>query len=412
MDEFNKFVAVEEESLTSTSLYSRSPQPYYVTRPSLVVDNDDDYQGEIQGDSKKEKLITAIMLLARAITPTLFYFDQQSSFFIIKHKESSCDTRWSCGYSKQECWLCREWKQECKEAKYESSHYARKCPKHRVCDAKYFREKMLLVLKDEVGVHLNDEKNDYMLDNAYGDNTLEELNAAEIIMVRIQPTDDKLDVKPTYDGEFISELNALHVDMINGLLSKSGHEQRHHEKLKTIIHTSADDQIASDIIFDDPLEAEKQRKKNIELQKQKALLQRELETCKEWVKEFENKNETTFSIQREKERTVRYDEQNEIQKYFTNEKLICVTPLNNNKDLKAMIFYKVEVKIDKSKPVTSCSTPKNDQGQKKNANVIARGMYKVTKIETNTPVAKTNKFSCNFTKVASSSGARRPESKV
>ncbi|GKD12384.1 hypothetical protein Tco_1196791 [Tanacetum coccineum] len=41
-------------------------------------------------------------------------------------------------------------------------------------------------------------------------------------------------------------------DMINGLLLKSDHEQRHHEKLETIIHTSADDQIDSDIIFDDP----------------------------------------------------------------------------------------------------------------------------------------------------------------
>ncbi|GKG48271.1 hypothetical protein Tco_0510156, partial [Tanacetum coccineum] len=100
--------------------------------------------------------------------------------------------------------------------------------------------------------------------------------------------------------------------MINGLLSKSDHVQCHHEKLETIIHTSADDQINSDIIFDDPymdynsrqaehdtnphdqslhdieslinnvqIEAEKQRKMNIELKKKTALLQRELKTCKE-----------------------------------------------------------------------------------------------------------------------------------
>ncbi|GJV10918.1 hypothetical protein Tco_1352459 [Tanacetum coccineum] len=35
--------------------------------------------------------------------------------------------------------------------------------------------------------------NNFMLDNAYGDNTLEELNAAVIMMERIQPTDDKSD---------------------------------------------------------------------------------------------------------------------------------------------------------------------------------------------------------------------------
>ncbi|GKC30011.1 hypothetical protein Tco_1037305 [Tanacetum coccineum] len=30
---------------------SYSPQPYYVTHPSSVVDYDDEYQGELQGDS-------------------------------------------------------------------------------------------------------------------------------------------------------------------------------------------------------------------------------------------------------------------------------------------------------------------------------------------------------------------------
>ncbi|GKC17294.1 hypothetical protein Tco_1014076 [Tanacetum coccineum] len=98
-------------------------------------------------------------------------------------------------------------------------------------------------------------------------------------------------------------------------------------------------------------------------------------------------------------------------KSATLEKLICVTPLNKNKDLKAKIVSKVEDKTNKSKPVTSCSTPKNEQGQKKNANVIARGMYRVMKTETQSPVAKSNKFSCNFTGVAISSSVRRPESK-
>ncbi|GJZ31951.1 retrovirus-related pol polyprotein from transposon TNT 1-94 [Tanacetum coccineum] len=204
----------------------------------------------------------------------------------------------------------------------EKGHYAGECPKPRVRDAKYFREQMLLATKYEAGVHLDEEENDFMLDNAYGDNTLEELNAAVIMMALIQPTDDKSDAKPTYDAEFISEVNTSQVDMINGLLSKSDNEKCHNKKLETIIHTSADDQINSDIIFDDPyvdnnsgqdehetnahhqslhdfksliinvqVEAEKQRKMNIELKRQKVLLQRELETCKERVKEFENKPE-------------------------------------------------------------------------------------------------------------------------
>ncbi|GJV97827.1 hypothetical protein Tco_1549404 [Tanacetum coccineum] len=145
----------------------------------------------------------------------------------------------------------------------------------------------------------------------------EELNAAVIMMARIQPTNNKSDAKPTYDDEFISEVNALQFDMINGLLSKSDHEQRHHEKLETIIHTYADDQIDFDFIYDDlhvennsgqvkhdtnahdqslhdfesliinvQVKVEKQRKMNIKLKKKKRLLQRELETCKERIKEF------------------------------------------------------------------------------------------------------------------------------
>nr|GEU54673.1 retrovirus-related Pol polyprotein from transposon TNT 1-94 [Tanacetum cinerariifolium] len=205
------------------------------------------------------------------------------------------------------------------------SHYARECPKLRVHDAKYFWEQMLLATKDEAGVHIDEKDNHFMIDNAYGYNTLDELNASVIMMEHIQPIDEKSDAKPTYDAEFISEVNASQVDMINGLLSKSDHEQRHHEKLKTVIHTSIDDQIDSGIIFDDPyvdnnsgqvkhdtnaydqshhdfeslinnvqVEAEKQRKMNIEPKRQKAFLKRELETCKEWVKEFENKPEQSL----------------------------------------------------------------------------------------------------------------------
>ncbi|GJS48332.1 hypothetical protein Tco_0598453 [Tanacetum coccineum] len=99
VDEIDKFVVVEGESLSSayerlTTLvnvidrneihplpitintnpsYSHSPQPYYVTHPSSVVDYEEDYQGEIQGDAQEDKLTTAMMLLARAIHSTLFY---------------------------------------------------------------------------------------------------------------------------------------------------------------------------------------------------------------------------------------------------------------------------------------------------------------------------------------------------
>nr|GEX13617.1 hypothetical protein [Tanacetum cinerariifolium] len=55
-------------SLQSHANSSYLPQPYYVTHPSSVVDYKDEYQGELQGDSQEDKLITTMMLLARAIT--------------------------------------------------------------------------------------------------------------------------------------------------------------------------------------------------------------------------------------------------------------------------------------------------------------------------------------------------------
>ncbi|GKA24242.1 hypothetical protein Tco_0710275 [Tanacetum coccineum] len=52
----------------ASPLYLNSSQPYYITHPSSVVDYEEDYQGELHGDSQEDKLTTAMMLLARAIT--------------------------------------------------------------------------------------------------------------------------------------------------------------------------------------------------------------------------------------------------------------------------------------------------------------------------------------------------------
>ncbi|GJW77527.1 hypothetical protein Tco_0139209 [Tanacetum coccineum] len=36
--------------------YLNSPQPYYVTHPSSVIDHEQEYQGELQGDSQEDWL--------------------------------------------------------------------------------------------------------------------------------------------------------------------------------------------------------------------------------------------------------------------------------------------------------------------------------------------------------------------
>ncbi|GJS71591.1 hypothetical protein Tco_0704432 [Tanacetum coccineum] len=77
-----------------------------------------------------------------------------------------------------------------------------------------------------------------LLNNSFGDETLEELTAAVIMMARIQPADGNAVTEPTYDAKAVSEVNASH--------------KVNHVKRKTSIQASDNDEIDSNIIFDDP----------------------------------------------------------------------------------------------------------------------------------------------------------------
>ncbi|GKB90605.1 hypothetical protein Tco_0962877 [Tanacetum coccineum] len=95
----------------------------------------------------------------------------------------------------------------------------------------------------------------------------------------------------------------------------------------------------------------------------------------------------------------------------TLEKYVCVTPFNKNIAGKAKNVSNTKVNADRSRPVTSHPTPKNEQIRKQNENVIARGMYRITKIETQTPDFKTNINVSNSIGVEGSNSVRRPKSK-
>ncbi|GKD17070.1 retrovirus-related pol polyprotein from transposon TNT 1-94 [Tanacetum coccineum] len=51
---------------------SRTTSPYYVTYPSLVVDYDDDYEGDEIQNTSEDPLTCAMILLARAITQRFY----------------------------------------------------------------------------------------------------------------------------------------------------------------------------------------------------------------------------------------------------------------------------------------------------------------------------------------------------
>ncbi|GKB04697.1 hypothetical protein Tco_0832892 [Tanacetum coccineum] len=101
----------------ASPLYSQPSQSYYVTHPLSMHDYDDDYQG-VEGIAGKVtgNQGTNIGWFAQRMFP-----------------------------------------------------YAIRVSKPRVCDSKYFKEKMLLATKDEAGIHLDEEENDFMLLSASGD---------------------------------------------------------------------------------------------------------------------------------------------------------------------------------------------------------------------------------------------------
>ncbi|GKC04766.1 hypothetical protein Tco_0996376 [Tanacetum coccineum] len=61
-------------------------------------------------------------------------------------------------------------------------HYAQNCPKPRVRDSKYFMQQMLLAKKDEAGVILSNEQNDFLIIDVAQLEEIEELSANICIM--------------------------------------------------------------------------------------------------------------------------------------------------------------------------------------------------------------------------------------
>ncbi|GJZ54212.1 retrovirus-related pol polyprotein from transposon TNT 1-94 [Tanacetum coccineum] len=300
---------------------SYSPQSYYVMHLPSVVDYDDKYQGEFSSPTNNRLRVSSNIKNQAVVQDGRVDIQTKNAGYggnANKNMGRNRNQMFNAGNASDEsnqivqrvprtdstpnkanvqCYNCNE-----------KGHYARDCQKLKVHDAKYFREQMLLAMKDEAGSLLSNEENDFMLDNAYGEESLDELTASVMLMARLQPADGTTDTVPSYDEKAVSQVHD----------SSKAHEQVSHVKRKTIIQTTDDAQIDSSIIFDDPYvdnnggtskhdsiaheeyheiqmlaytvqrEAEKQKRLNNELKKQKDLLQQELETFKDQIKTFES----------------------------------------------------------------------------------------------------------------------------
>nr|GEX52170.1 retrovirus-related Pol polyprotein from transposon TNT 1-94 [Tanacetum cinerariifolium] len=312
IDEFDKFAAKEGESLES--MYERLTILVNIMYHNhVLVDYEDEYQGELQRDSQDDKLTTAMMLLARAIT-------QKFSTPTNNHLHTSSNTR------NQDVIQDGRVDIQTKNTGYGENG-----------NRNAGRQNRNQAFNARTG---NDESNQIVQRVPRTKSTLGKANiqcyscnekghcARDFHKPSIP--DGNIKTVPSYDAKAVSEVNA----------SSKVHKQVSHVKYKTIIQTSDDAQIDSNIIFDDPY--------------------------------VENNGGTS-----------EHDSNAHDEYHFR--KFVCATPFNKNIADKAKNVKNTTVNADRSKPVTSRLTPKNEQSQKQNENVIARGMYRITKPETKIP---------------------------
>ncbi|GKA35392.1 integrase, catalytic region, zinc finger, CCHC-type containing protein [Tanacetum coccineum] len=197
---------------------SRNTSSYYVTHPPSVVDYDDDLctysntenQAIIQGDrvniqsrnsgntgrnTRRAYVQEEVVEGSNAQTKT-------------ENVQRTLRTSSSGNTTNVQCYNCCD-----------KGHYARNCPKPSVWNSKYFMEQMLLVKQDEAGVIITDEHNDFLFANASRMEEIKELT-------------------------FVSEVQSSSIN--------HNKKQMYPTHTKIIDNIIGDDQIDSNIIFDEP----------------------------------------------------------------------------------------------------------------------------------------------------------------
>ncbi|GJS27997.1 hypothetical protein Tco_0488617 [Tanacetum coccineum] len=242
-----------------TSSSSRTSSPYYVTHPSSVVDYDDDYQGDTVENNSDDPLTSTMILLARAITQNFSNLTNnclrtssntrnqaivQGDMVNIQSKNSSNDGRNTRRSYVQEEVI------ESNNVQNDAGNIQRT---FRTASSGTVAN-MLLARQDEAGVILTDEQNNFLFAGASRMEEIEELSANICLMARIQPINIDSDVGPSYDSAFLSKVQTPSTSYVNQLLAKDYQEQKYPTQPKIINKSIGDDQIDSNIIFDEPNE--------------------------------------------------------------------------------------------------------------------------------------------------------------
>ncbi|GJS80511.1 hypothetical protein Tco_0730392 [Tanacetum coccineum] len=113
---------------------------------------------------------------------------------------------------------------------------------------------MLLAKHYEAGVILTDEQNNFLFVDASLMEEIKQLSENICLMARIQPANIDSYARPSYDSAFLSEVQIPSTSYVNPLFANDYQEQKYLTQPKIINKSISDDQIDSNIIFDEPNE--------------------------------------------------------------------------------------------------------------------------------------------------------------
>ncbi|GKE66226.1 hypothetical protein Tco_1520387 [Tanacetum coccineum] len=215
-----------------TGSSSRNTSSYYVTHPPSVVDYDEEYQKDVVQTNSEDPLTSTMLLLSRAITPNfstptnnrLRTSSNTRNQAIIQGDRVNIQSRNSgnTGRNTRRAYVHEE-VVEGSNAQNETRNVQR------------------TLRTSSTG---NTTNNDFLFADASRMEEIKELSANICLMVRIQPANTTSDAGPSYDSAFVSEVQSSSMN--------NNQEQMYPTHTKIINSTIGDDQIDSNIIFDEP----------------------------------------------------------------------------------------------------------------------------------------------------------------
>ncbi|GJT43697.1 gag-pol polyprotein [Tanacetum coccineum] len=385
--------------VANTGSSSRQTSSYYVTHPTSVVDYDDEYQQDDVHNNSEDPLVSAMLLLAKAITqnfsnPTnnrLRASSNTRNQAIIQGDRVNIQSRNSgnTGRNNRRAYVQEE-VVEGMNAPNETGnvqrtlrtpssgntstvqcyncsgkgHYARNCPKPRVRDSKYFMEQMMEEIK--------------------------ELSVNICLMARIQPanhtSDDEAQVLEKLENENVS------LDFkVQSLIKERDNVKLEYQKLfDSIKKTRSQTQKEMDELIVHVSE------KTYAYGAIRAENQNLLSTISELKTRLEK-------VEKGKSVNTKFDKTNGYQS------LLCVTPLNKHAFQKKTDVPKTEENHVVSKPVTLQTSPTKQTGANQNTHVIRPGMYRV--VTTQESQTNKTKSALSSTGMNATSRVRRPMSR-